>query len=238
MTSAEIRHCLPVTTQSWVVLYDRLSQTKFVSANENHYGRSTVGPQMSFRRETIGMVSRPFSQATCIELVLWRYISAPCPVGWILSLYGSCYKISSNELKSSRYKAQSACKDLGSNLVILNSLAKIQELIKRTNSQTWIGLKRDLVDNSSWQWVDESRALFSYWWSGEPNNYNSKEDCVVMNPHVGKWNDQNCWISHSYVCEANGNTIFLSLYDKSVKSPSKTVNNLIPKATAMIILIA
>ena len=208
MTSAEIRYCLPVTTQSWVVLYDRLSQTKFVSANENHYGRSTVGPQTSFRRETIGMVSRPFSQATCIELVLWRYISAPCPVGWILSLYGSCYKISSNELKSSRYKAQSACKDLGSNLVILNSLAKIQELIKRTNSQTWIGLKRDLEDNSSWQWVDGSRALYSYWWSGEPNNYNSKEDCVVMNPHVGKWNDQTCWISHSYVCEANGNTIF------------------------------
>ena len=137
-----------------------------------------------------------------------------------------------------RYKAQSACKDLGSSLVILNSSAKIQELIKRTNSKTWIGLRRDLVDNSSWQWVDESRALFSYWWSGEPNNYNSKEDCVVMNPHVGKWNDQNCWISHSYVCEANGNTIFLSLYDKSVKSPSKTVNNLIPTAKAMRILIA
>ena len=141
-------------------------------------------------------------------MVLWLYISAPCPVGWILSLYGSCYKISSNELKSSRYKAQSACKDLGSSLVILNSLAKIQELIKRTNSQTWIGLKRDLEDNSSWQWVDGSRALYSYWWSGEPNNYNSKEDCVVMNPHVGKWNDQGCWRFHSYVCESNGNTIF------------------------------
>ena len=191
--------------------------------------------QTSFRKETFGVVSRPFSQATYIELVLWRYISAPCPVGWILSLYGSCYKISSNELK--RYKAQSACKDLGSSLVILNSLAKIQELIKRTNSQTWIGLKRDLVDNSSWQWVDWSRTLYSYWWSGEPNNYGGNEDCVVMNPHVGKWNDQTCWKSHSYVCEANGNTIFLRLHDQSVKSPSKTVN-LIPKATAMINLIA
>ena len=212
------------------------SNTQFCEVTRHQYGRSTVVPLTSFRRETIGVVSRPFSQATYIKLVLWRYISAPCPVGWILSLYGSCYKISSNELK--RYKAQSACKDLGSSLVILNSSAKIQELIKRTNSQTWIGLKRDLVDNSSWQWVDGSRALYSYWWSGEPNNYNSREDCVVMNPHVGKWNDQNCWTSHSYVCEANGNTIFLSLYDKSVKNPSKTVNNLTPTATAMIILIA
>ena len=212
------------------------SNTQFCEVTRHQYGHSTVVPLTSFRRETIDVVSRPFSQATYIELVLWRYISAPCPVGWILSLYGSCYKISSNELK--RYKAQSACKDLGSSLVILNSSAKIQELIKRTNSQTWIGLKRDLVDNSSWQWVDGSRALYSYWWSGEPNNYNSREDCVVMNPHVGKWNDQNCWTSHSYVCEANGNTIFLSLYDKSVKNPSKTVNNLTPTATAMIILIA
>ena len=212
------------------------SNTQFCEVTRHQYGRSPVVPLTSLRRETIGVVSRPFSQATYIELVLWRYISAPCPVGWILSLYGSCYKISSNKLE--RYNAQSACKDLGSSLVILNSSAKIQELIKRTNSQTWIGLKRDLVDNSSWQWVDGSRALYSYWWSGEPNNYNSREDCVVMNPHVGKWNDQNCWTSHSYVCEANGNTIFLSLYDKSVENPSKTVNNLTPTATAMIILIA
>ena len=104
---------------------------------------------------------------------------------------------------------------------MLNSSAKIQELIKRTNSQTWIGLKRDLVDNSSWQWVDGSRALYSYWWSGEPNNYNSKEDCVVMNPHVGKWNDQTCWRFHSYVCEANGNTISFKIIRSKRKKPKQ-----------------
>ena len=141
-----------------------------------------------------------------------------------------------------RHKAQSSCEDLGSRLVILNSLAKIQELIKRTKSQTWIGLKRDLINNSSWQWVDESRALYSYWWSGEPNNqnsFNTKEDCVVMNPYLGKWNDRMCSKYHSYVCEAYryGNIFFLRLYDQSVRSPSKSVN-LIPTAAAIIILIA
>ena len=146
----------------------------------------------------------------------------------MLSLYGSCYKISSNELDWN--SANSTCGELGSSLVILNSLAKVQELIKRTNGQTWIGLQWDLTDSSSWQWVDGSAASYSYWLSGEPNNHgNSSEDCVVMNPHIGKWNNQACWKSHSYVCETNGNTVFLRLYDQGVKSPSKTVN-LIPTA--------
>ena len=141
----------------------------------------------------------------------------------MLSLYGSCYKISFNELDWN--SANSTCGELGSSLVILNSLAKVQEVIKRTNGQTWIGLQWDLTDSSSWQWVDGSAASYSYWLSGEPNNHgNSSEDCVVMNPHIGKWNDQACWKSHSYVCETNGNTVFLRLYDQG-----KTVN-LIPTA--------
>ena len=143
------------------------------------------------------------------------YVSAPCPIGWT-SLYGSCYKVSSNELDWN--SAKSACEALGSSLVILNSLAKIQELIKRTEGQTWIGLQRDLKGSSPWQWVDGSGAFYSYWWSGEPNNFGGNEDCVVMNPHMGKWNDQECWKSHYYVCEINGNTTFYDIkYNQKVK---------------------
>ncbi|XP_073247189.1 uncharacterized protein [Porites lutea] len=127
---------------------------------------------------------------------------APCPVGWT-NLYASCYKVSSNELDW--YSANSTCEELGSSLVTLRSLAKIQELIKITNAQTWIGLQRDLTDSSRWQWVDGSAAFYSHWLSGEPNNYgNGYEDCVVMNPHIGTWNDQGCLSSHYYVCEING----------------------------------
>ena len=152
-----------------------------------------------------------------IEYVLLRpYVSAPCPVGWT-TLYDSCYKISSN--KSDWNSANSTCEELGSSLIILNSLAKIKEFIKRTNGQTWIGLKRDLRDSSRWQWVDGSTAFYSYWLSGEPNNYgDSGEDCVVMNPHIGKWNDQACSSSHYYVCEINGNTSFYdNKYNQKVK---------------------
>ena len=100
----------------------------------------------------------------------------------------------------------------------MNSPAKIQELIKRTNGQTWIGLQRNRRDSSRWQWVDGSSAFYSYWLSGEPNNHGGKEDCVVMNPHIGKWNDRGCGKSHYYVCEINGNTTFYdNKYNQKVK---------------------
>ena len=39
--------------------------TQFCEVTRHRYGRSTVVPLTSFRRdETIGMVSRPFAQAT------------------------------------------------------------------------------------------------------------------------------------------------------------------------------
>ena len=115
--------------------------------------------------------------------------------------------------------AKSTCEELGSSLVILNSLAKIQELIKRTNGQTWIGLQRDLRDSSRWQWVDGSAAFYSYWLSGEPNNYgNRSENCVVMDPYIGTWNDQWCQTSHYYLCEIKGNTTFHdNKYNQKVK---------------------
>ena len=74
------------------------------------------------------------------------------------------------------------------------------------------------MNHSSWQWVDGSDAFYSYWLSREPNNYGGNEDCVVMNPHIGTWNDQGCWISHYYVCEINGNTTFYNnKYNQKVK---------------------
>ena len=74
------------------------------------------------------------------------------------------------------------------------------------------------MNHSSWQWVDGSGAFYSYWSSREPNNYGGNEDCVVMNPYIGTWNDQGCWKSHYYVCEINGNTTFYNnKYNQKVK---------------------
>ena len=56
--------------------YDGLSQTKFASGNAKHYPVLRSDALTSFRRETIGVVSRPFSQATYWISTLTVYFSA------------------------------------------------------------------------------------------------------------------------------------------------------------------
>ena len=83
--SVEIRHCLPVITQTWVVLMmgchkRNLPQamrntTQFCEVIRHQYGISTVVPLTSFRGETIGVVIWPFSQATHWISTLTVYFS-------------------------------------------------------------------------------------------------------------------------------------------------------------------
>ena len=66
--------------------------------------------------------------------------------------------------------------------------------------RTWIGLHRDPKNKSRWLWVDGSYVTYTNWYNGEPNDNNGEEDCVEMSS-TGKWNDQNCNDSVSYICE-------------------------------------
>ena len=51
-------------------------------------------------------------------------------------------------------------------------------------SQIWIGLN-DLTLQHSFDWTDDSTVDFTWWNSGEPNNYGDKgEDCVEMYGNV------------------------------------------------------
>ena len=81
---------------------------------------------------------------------------------------------------------------------MLDSPAKQQEIV--WGSKTWIGLHRDSSDNSRWQWVDGSLAVYLNFDSNEPNNWKGTEDCVEMYPS-GKWNDRNCNAPGHYSCE-------------------------------------
>lgn len=124
------------------------------------------------------------------------------------SVYGSCYKISSEKLVW--ISAKTACEALGSNLVILNSISEIQNVIGKAAGFLWIGLQRDFKNKSRWLWVDGSEAFFTYWWSGEPNQANSEENCAVMTPYVRKWNDIACTgETYNYICEIKGKHRFL-----------------------------
>ena len=58
--------------------------------------------------------------------------------------------------------------------------------------------------HSRWLWVDGSRATYTHWHPGEPNDHGGNEDCTVMFPPAGKWNDGQCSSSLQHLCETNG----------------------------------
>ena len=93
----------------------------------------------------------------------------------------------------------------------MDSQAKQNLLTPKVGGDTWIGLQRDPRNRSRWLWVDGSRATYTNWYSGEPNDGKGSviHDCVEMYEPVneGKWNDRSCKDSRRYVCEISGMTI-------------------------------
>ena len=81
---------------------------------------------------------------------------------------------------------------------MLDSPAEQQEIA--WGSRTWIGLHRDPSNNSHWQWIDGSLAIYLKFNYNQPDNWNGTEDCVEMNP-LRKWNDLNCNTPRHYSCE-------------------------------------
>ncbi|XP_059409261.1 lectin-like [Carassius carassius] len=68
------------------------------------------------------------------------------------------------------------------------------------NLRIWIG-GFEFFQSGRFIWTDGSSWNYQTWTPGEPNNYNSREDCVEMNfNHVGKWNDLACHDKQNYIC--------------------------------------
>ncbi|KAL9980404.1 hypothetical protein ACROYT_G008992 [Oculina patagonica] len=121
-----------------------------------------------------------------------------CPKNWIY-MEGSCYHFSSGA-SLNWTAAKSACEDLGSNLVVINSQAEQQAIAAKVSQRTWIGLYRNPKNKSLWLWVDGSPVTYTNWNRGEPNDHPNSEKCAEMYPS-GKWNDKKCYAKFSFVCE-------------------------------------
>ncbi|CAH3187675.1 unnamed protein product, partial [Porites lobata] len=117
-----------------------------------------------------------------------------CPLDWTKH-QSSCYKLSSNSLEW--IAAKFACEALGSNLAMLDSPAEQREI--GWGNRTWIGLHRDSSNNSRWQWIDGSLAVYLNF-ANQSSKWNGTEDCVEMYPSR-KWNVLNCNTSLHYSCE-------------------------------------
>ena len=145
-----------------------------------------------------------------------NYLLGPkCPRDWVLSLHGECFKVFSNG--SDWNSAKSACEELGSDLAVLNSKAKLRGFLASAAAaykeyNLWIGLHRDPTHKPSWYWVGGLQVTFVTWDSGQPGDKVQVEDCGVLRISSKKWHDYAC-SGHrlGYICESNGK---YNLHDK------------------------
>ncbi len=91
---------------------------------------------------------------------------------------------------------------LGGHLVAIQDTAEQQwlETTFGTTSTYWIGIN-DSANEGTMVWSNGEPVLFTYWYSGEPNDASGMEDYGVMNyfwQDVGKWNDLPNSDGHNY----------------------------------------
>ncbi|ROI47859.1 Lectin [Anabarilius grahami] len=69
------------------------------------------------------------------------------------------------------------------------------------NLRIWIG-GFEFFQSGKFVWTDGSSWNYQIWTPGEPNHvFTYREDCVEMNwNHVGKWNDDACYVKKNYMC--------------------------------------
>ncbi|XP_031754100.1 macrophage mannose receptor 1 [Xenopus tropicalis] len=123
-----------------------------------------------------------------------------CDSGW-KSFDGSCYCIGSTETNWT--EAQSICKSMNSDLVIIDSEREQKFLENITDdSYFWIGLTRDNNNMNVWRWVDGTLHDLSdgFWYKNEPNNEDGRENCGHLWKEK-KWNDVFCTDLYETICE-------------------------------------
>ena len=99
--------------------------------------------------------------------------------------------------------ARNFCEDQGAKLA---SIEKEEEanLVFSTIStfeidRWWIGLN-DRDEEGVFAWQDGNPLVYEAWNEGEPNNFNSNEDCVEVLLSNGLWNDARCRDEKPFIC--------------------------------------
>ena len=106
------------------------------------------------------------------------------------------------EAKKGWHDAQATCEADGMSLATVHSKRE-NDAIRAVarNDVYWIGLN-ELDTEGSWEWIDSSTVDYINWRSGEPNNWNGKdEDCAAIGYSNGdQWVDAPCDWAIKFVC--------------------------------------
>ncbi|XP_046751858.1 hemolymph lipopolysaccharide-binding protein-like [Diprion similis] len=105
-------------------------------------------------------------------------------------------------------KALIACEEEGGHLAVINSLAErdaVVKVIKAKGSPEFVLVGfHDFYQDSYFVTIHGqtlAKAGFEEWKSGEPNNSGGVENCGTLHLASGKFNDQKCYKTYSFICE-------------------------------------
>jgi len=123
-------------------------------------------------------------------------------VAW-LGLNGRKYYVQ-RETSKTWFEARDDCESLGGFLVTVNTPADLNALlavVTDSNGKYWIG-GNDLETEGVFTWHSGERQTIdaTMWRVGEPNNYNGKEHCLILNT-LRQFNDFICENYWKYICE-------------------------------------
>ena len=133
-----------------------------------------------------------------------------CP-GSYAFVYGGCYLITT--LAATWIDTAIACQQQGGNLATITSEAQnrwVYEYFRtegKTSNSIWIGLN-DISKEGNYQWIDGSgnASSFSYWQSGQPDNYGGGQNCIILwAGYLGKWGDIECASLFQGLCKWDEN---------------------------------
>ncbi|XP_032090962.1 macrophage mannose receptor 1-like [Thamnophis elegans] len=106
-------------------------------------------------------------------------------------------------------KARKFCKQHGGDLTTIESKEENIFLWKYIfhyeNHNTYIGLTLGL--DKKFGWMDGTPVTYEAWSPGEPNFANDDENCVVMYSDSGVWNDLNCGVETTFICERHNSSV-------------------------------
>ncbi|RUS76015.1 hypothetical protein EGW08_016220 [Elysia chlorotica] len=121
-----------------------------------------------------------------------------CPSGWtFLEDELACYKYF--DTRETNAAAAAECSSYGAILATAKTSTENNLLKGLSATQSWIG-GSDSNSENDFIWSDGSPITWSNWRNGEPNNWGSGEDCVVLRSG-GDWDDRSCNYRYTYLCK-------------------------------------
>jgi hypothetical protein len=105
--------------------------------------------------------------------------------------------------RKSWHEAKKACENMGGHLAIITSKGENDFVSSlEPNHYVWIGLS-DEKKNREFRWVNDKKAIFLSWRSGNPDNMGGSEHYVELRGNDKSWNDcpDNSGHIAGYICE-------------------------------------